>query len=123
MKYDVRLKFTTDNSVMWVGVVETRTKKDLGTHCLTCDELAEWLLEREKQAVPDSLPKGVLCLMKIFGRCDRDGCEHGEFHEPVETSGFTCTVDDGVCSDTDFRTHCISVTDRRKKQLLSLGGI
>lgn len=47
MKYDVKFKFTTDNSVTWVGISEISTGKDLGTHRLTCDELAEWLLERK----------------------------------------------------------------------------
>lgn len=49
MKYDTMFKFTTDNSVMWVSVFLARGGKNLGTYCVTCDELAEWLLEREKE--------------------------------------------------------------------------
>ena len=58
MKYDTMFKFTTDNSVMWVGVFLARGGKDLGTHRLTCDELAEWLLERENKKGDTRTPNG-----------------------------------------------------------------
>lgn len=57
MKYDTQFKFTTDNSVVWVGVTEISTRKNLGTFRLTCDELAEWLLKRADKLKGEKIPE------------------------------------------------------------------